>query len=128
MATQHGVENVYGTLYHGYSHDDFHHDYTTQESYESPDLVTVESAQSDQKDKGKENISPKVRVKLLSILIVLVLLLGAVALEVVIDFWMNIGFMNKAREFQFQGLGRANHAMPFAMDPEVVMSIISSVR
>ena len=72
------------------------------------------------------DVSPKVKVKLLSILIVLVLLIGVVALEVVLDFYMNIKFMNKAREFQ-QGFGRANNAMSLNVDPETIMSIINAV-
>ena len=81
-----------------------------------------------QMDKLKSifDVSPKVKVKLLSILIVLVLLIGVVALEVVLDFYMNIKFMNRARELQ-QGFGRANNEMSLNVDPETVMSIVSAV-
>ena len=128
VAPHHEVEDSYdGASDHGYSHDVYHHDYDYSEQSVSYDAApSVYTDPTPDIIESNWDISPKVRVKLLSILIVLVLLLGAVALEVAIDFYMNIGFMNKAREFQ--GLGRANHAMPLTMEPEVVMSIISSIR
>ena len=93
--------------------------------YESPEYGTVETYVADhgatgygqQMDKLKSifDVSPKVKVKLLSILIVLVLLIGVVALEVVLDFYMNIKFMNRARELQ-QGFGRGNNDMSQLQD------------
>merc|ERR1712117_525331 len=128
-----GAEEDYVSPDNSYLQDNYHPQYTTV--YESLEYGTAETYGADhgatvygQMDKLKSifDVSPKVKVKLLSILIVLVLLVGVVALEVVLDFYMNIKFMNRARELQ-QGFGRANNDVSLNVDPETVMSIVSAV-